>query len=53
MIGNEMTVPFPLAAGLSGTLQSSSLIVVAGLAEVAAGAIAMGLRRLPRGQERH
>ena len=45
MIGmsDGLTVPFALAAGLSGTLQSSSLIVVAGLAEVVAGAIAMGL----------
>jgi len=42
-MSDGLTVPFALAAGLSGTLQSSSLIVVAGLAEVVAGAIAMGL----------
>lgn len=38
-----LTVPFALAAGLSAAVTSSSLIVTAGLAEVAAGAIAMGL----------
>lgn len=38
-----LTVPFALAAGLSAAVTSSSLIITAGLAEVAAGAIAMGL----------
>ena len=38
-----LTVPFALAAGLSGAVESSGLIITAGLAEVAAGAIAMGL----------
>jgi vacuolar iron transporter family protein len=42
-MSDGLTVPFALAAGLSSTLSSSSLIVVAGLAEVVAGAIAMGL----------
>jgi VIT1/CCC1 family predicted Fe2+/Mn2+ transporter len=42
-MSDGLTVPFALAAGLSGALESSSLIVVAGLAEVVAGAIAMGL----------
>jgi hypothetical protein len=32
-----------LAAGLSGVVQSTGLVITAGLAEVAAGAIAMGL----------
>ena len=36
-------MPFALAAGLSGAVESSSIIMTAGLAEVAAGAIAMGL----------
>jgi vacuolar iron transporter family protein len=38
-----LTVPFALAAGLSGAVDSTGLIITAGLAEVAAGAIAMGL----------
>ncbi len=42
-MSDGLTVPFALAAGLSGAQVSSSLIVTAGLAEIAAGAIAMGL----------
>lgn len=42
-MSDGLTVPFALAAGLSGSLASSQLIVTAGLAEIAAGAIAMGL----------
>src|SRR5262245_47038678 len=42
-MSDGLTVPFALAAGLSGTNISTSLIVTAGLAEVAAGSIAMGL----------
>lgn len=42
-MSDGLTVPFALAAGLSGAVNSSSIIVTAGLAEVAAGAIAMGL----------
>lgn len=42
-MSDGLTVPFALAAGLSGAVTSSSIIVTAGLAEVAAGAIAMGL----------
>ncbi len=42
-MSDGLTVPFALAAGLSGTAIGSSLIVTAGLAEVAAGSIAMGL----------
>jgi VIT1/CCC1 family predicted Fe2+/Mn2+ transporter len=42
-MSDGLTVPFALAAGLSGAVDSSGLIVTAGLAEVAAGAIAMGL----------
>src|SRR5215471_19282575 len=38
-----LTVPFALAAGLSGTVSQTWLIVIAGLAEIAAGSIAMGL----------
>lgn len=42
-MSDGLTVPFALAAGLSGADVSSSIILTAGLAEVAAGAISMGL----------
>ena len=42
-MSDGLTVPFALAAGLSGAVSSTNIIVTAGLAEVAAGAIAMGL----------
>jgi VIT1/CCC1 family predicted Fe2+/Mn2+ transporter len=42
-MSDGLTVPFALAAGLSGATFDSHLIVAAGLAEVAAGSIAMGL----------
>jgi len=42
-MSDGLTVPFALAAGLSGAVDQSSIIVTAGLAEVAAGSIAMGL----------
>jgi vacuolar iron transporter family protein len=42
-MSDGLTVPFALAAGLSGTVDATSVIITAGLAEVAAGAIAMGL----------
>jgi VIT1/CCC1 family predicted Fe2+/Mn2+ transporter len=42
-MSDGLTVPFALAAGLSGTVQSTSIVVIAGLAEIAAGSIAMGL----------
>jgi vacuolar iron transporter family protein len=42
-MSDGLTVPFALAAGLSGAVDSTSLIVTAGLAEIAAGSIAMGL----------
>lgn len=42
-MSDGLTVPFALAAGLSGTVASSSLIVTAGIAEIVAGSIAMGL----------
>src|ERR1700679_210805 len=38
-----LTVPFALAAGLSGAKVGTSVVVLAGLAEIAAGSIAMGL----------
>jgi vacuolar iron transporter family protein len=42
-MADGLTVPFALAAGLTGAIQSTKLIVTAGLAEIAAGSIAMGL----------
>ena len=42
-MSDGLTVPFALAAGLSGAIAATGLIVTAGLAETAAGAIAMGL----------
>ena len=42
-MSDGLTVPFALAAGLSGAVASTHIVVTAGLAEVAAGAIAMGL----------
>src|ERR1700738_494795 len=42
-MSDGLTVPFALAAGLSGAVEATDIIITAGLAEVAAGAIAMGL----------
>jgi VIT1/CCC1 family predicted Fe2+/Mn2+ transporter len=42
-MSDGLTVPFALAAGLSGAVASNAIIVTAGLAEIAAGSIAMGL----------
>jgi VIT1/CCC1 family predicted Fe2+/Mn2+ transporter len=42
-MSDGLTVPFALAAGLSGAVTSTGLIIIAGLAEIAAGSIAMGL----------
>src|ERR1039458_8731964 len=40
-MSDGLTVPFALAAGLSGAVDNSHIVVVAGLAEIAAGSIAM------------
>ena len=42
-MSDGLTVPFALAAGLSGAVATSSIVVIAGIAEIAAGSIAMGL----------
>lgn len=42
-MSDGLTVPFALAAGLSGAVDNSSIIIIAGIAEIAAGSIAMGL----------
>jgi len=42
-MSDGLTVPFALAAGLSGAVDSNAIVITAGLAEIAAGSIAMGL----------
>src|SRR3954462_11734148 len=42
-MSDGLTGPFALAAGLSGAVVSSNIIITAGFAEIAAGSIAMGL----------
>jgi VIT1/CCC1 family predicted Fe2+/Mn2+ transporter len=42
-MADGLTVPFALAAGLSGAVATTSIIVTAGFAEIVAGSIAMGL----------
>jgi len=42
-MSDGLTVPFALAAGLTGAVHTTRIIVTAGLAEIAAGSIAMGL----------
>ncbi len=42
-MSDGLTVPFALAAGLTGAVHTTGIIVTAGLAEIAAGTIAMGL----------
>lgn len=42
-MADGLTVPFALAAGLSGAVNSTTIVITAGLAEIAAGSIAMGL----------
>jgi predicted membrane protein (TIGR00267 family) len=42
-MSDGLTVPFALAAGLTGAVAMTGIVVTAGLAEIAAGSIAMGL----------
>ncbi len=42
-MSDGLTVPFALAAGLSGAVDTNDIIITAGLAEIVAGSIAMGL----------
>jgi vacuolar iron transporter family protein len=42
-MADGLTVPFALAAGISAAIASTRIVVTAGLAEIVAGAIAMGL----------
>jgi VIT1/CCC1 family predicted Fe2+/Mn2+ transporter len=49
-MSDGLTVPFALAAGLSGAVASSSIVLTAGIAEIVAGSIAMGLGGFLAGQ---
>jgi VIT1/CCC1 family predicted Fe2+/Mn2+ transporter len=49
-MSDGLTVPFALAAGLSGVLEQNHLIIIAGIAEICAGSIAMGLGGYLAGQ---
>ncbi|WP_293871900.1 VIT1/CCC1 transporter family protein [Flavobacterium sp.] len=42
-MSDGLTVPFALAAGLSGAVNSNAIVITAGIAEIVAGCIAMGL----------
>src|SRR5512140_1063661 len=42
-MSDGLTVPFALAAGLSGAVSSNGIVITAGMAEIVAGSIAMGL----------
>jgi VIT1/CCC1 family predicted Fe2+/Mn2+ transporter len=42
-MADGLTVPFALAAGLSGAVDSNTIVITAGVAEIIAGSIAMGL----------
>jgi VIT1/CCC1 family predicted Fe2+/Mn2+ transporter len=49
-MSDGLTVPFALAAGLSGAVDSSAIVTTAGIAEIVAGSIAMGLGGYLAGQ---
>jgi vacuolar iron transporter family protein len=49
-MSDGLTVPFALAAGLSGAVSSTGLVITAGIAEIVAGSIAMGLGGYLAGQ---
>jgi vacuolar iron transporter family protein len=49
-MADGLTVPFALAAGLSGAIANTNIITTAGIAEIVAGSIAMGLGGYLAGQ---
>lgn len=49
-MSDGLTVPFALAAGLSGAVDASAIVLTAGIAEIVAGSIAMGLGGFLAGQ---
>jgi len=52
-LSDGLTVPFALAAGLSGAVSSNNIIITAGIAEIVAGCIAMGLGGYLAGRTEH
>jgi hypothetical protein len=52
-MADGLTVPFALAAGISGALTSTHIVVTAGLAEICRGLHRDGTGRLSGSQERH
>ncbi len=52
-MSDGLTVPFALAAGLSGAVDSNTVIITAGIAEIVAGSIAMGLGGYLAGRTEH
>ncbi|HZI69297.1 MAG TPA: VIT1/CCC1 transporter family protein [Hanamia sp.] len=52
-MSDGLTVPFALAAGLTGAVSNSSIVVIAGIAEIVAGSIAMGLGGYLAGKTEH
>lgn len=52
-MSDGLTVPFALAAGLSGAVSSNTIIITAGIAEIVAGCIAMGLGGYLAGKTEH
>jgi VIT1/CCC1 family predicted Fe2+/Mn2+ transporter len=52
-MSDGLTVPFALAAGLTGAVANSSIVVIAGIAEIVAGSIAMGLGGYLAGKTEH
>ena|ERR1022692_3470971 len=52
-ISDGLTVPFALTAGMSGVISTNHLIIIAGIAEIAAGCISMGLGGYLAGESEH
>ena len=52
-MADGLTVPFALAAGITGAAVSIDIVITAGLAEIAAGSIAMGLGGYLAGRSQH
>ncbi len=52
-MSDGLTVPFALAAGLSGAVSSNTIVITAGIAEIVAGCIAMGLGGYLAGKTEH
>src|SRR6201981_3052587 len=51
-MSDGLTVPFALAAGLSGAVDATGIVITAGLAGVVGGSLAVGLGRILGGEDR-